>query len=133
MECVFYSATNKLLISDTILRSFVPPQVSKTTPRLRQICGYELCIIPKDMQIYLNRPRTKLVSVLQHKYDGRNKLNSSYITTSAAHYNDKVFSDSECLHATIKYACQFISFTPIKPDNIIHMQCALGFCDECNK
>ena len=47
--------THKLLISDTTLRSFIPLQVRKMTPKLRQICGCALFIIPKDMQIYLNR------------------------------------------------------------------------------
>ena len=48
------SVTHKVLIIDTTLRSFIPPQVRKITPRLRKICGCEICIIPKDMCIDLN-------------------------------------------------------------------------------
>ena len=33
--------TQKVLISDTALRSFIPPQVRKMTPKLRQICRCE--------------------------------------------------------------------------------------------
>ena len=40
LESVVYSVTHKLLISDTTLRSFMLPQVLKTTAILRQICGY---------------------------------------------------------------------------------------------
>ena len=44
-----------------------------------------------------------------------------------------MFSDSECLHVTIKDADQCISCTYIKPENIIKIKCDLGFCDECPK
>ena len=45
----------------------------------------------------------------------------------------EIFSDGEFLHADIKYAAQFISCTPIKLDNIIHIKCALGFYGEIPK
>ena len=54
--------TQKLLIIDTTLKSFIPPQVCKMTHKLRHICGCKVCIIPKDMQIYLNIFRTRLVT-----------------------------------------------------------------------
>ena len=50
------------LISDTIFRSFITSQVSKMTPKLRQICGCELFIITKDTHIDLNIFRTRLVT-----------------------------------------------------------------------
>ena len=81
--------THKLLISDKILKSFIPPQVRKMSPKLRQICVCELCIIPKDMQIDLNRFITRLVTYLQKNYVGSYKHNISFITTSAAHYKEK--------------------------------------------
>ena len=62
LEIVADSAKNKVLISDTTLRSFIPPQVCKMTPRLHQICGYEICIITKDIQIDLKRSTTRLVT-----------------------------------------------------------------------
>ena len=54
--------TQKLLIIDATLKSFIPPQVCKMTHKLRHICGCKVCIIPKDMQIYLNIFRTRLVT-----------------------------------------------------------------------
>ena len=38
--------------------------------------------------------------------------------------------DGYFLHSTIKIAAQFMSCTPIKPNNIINMKCTLGFCNE---
>ena len=41
-----------------------------------------------------------------------------------------MFPYSNCLHATIKYAAQCITYLPIKPKNMICITCDLGFCDE---
>ena len=56
LESVFDSVPQKALISDTTLRSFIPPQVRKMTPKLYHICGCELFIIPKDI-CFLVYPR----------------------------------------------------------------------------
>ena len=96
--------TQSVLISDTSLRLFIPPQVHKMTPKLSRICGCNLCTITKDMQIDLNRFRTDLLIDLKHKYIGRHILNSSFSTTRAAQYKDKVFTEVEFLYANIKYA-----------------------------
>ena len=45
-------------------------------------------------------------------------------------YKDKFFPDGECLNATIKDDAQCITSLFIKPNNIIHIKCALSFCDE---
>ena len=85
------SVIQKFLIKDTTLRSFIPPQVRKMNPRLRQICGCEICTITKAVQIDLNRFNTKRVSYLQQKYIGIHTYNNAYSTTIAAHYKEKVF------------------------------------------
>ena len=54
--------THKLLIIYSTLRWFIQPQVRNKTPKLCQICGCDLCIIPPYMQINLNSLRTILVT-----------------------------------------------------------------------
>ena len=125
--------TQKSFISDTTLRSFLPRQVRKMTPKTCHIFGYDICIIPKDMQIDLNRFRTRLVIYLQHKSVGRHTCTSAFSNTSAKNYKKKVFPDGEFLHDTIKDTAQCISCTNIKPNNMIHIKCDLGFCDECTE
>ena len=39
LESVVDSVTQKVMVSDTTLRSFITPQVRKMTTKLRQICG----------------------------------------------------------------------------------------------
>ena len=127
LESVVDYITHKVMISDTILRLFIPPQFRKMTAKLRQICGCEICIIPNDMKLNLNIFRKILVIDLQQKYVGRHTCNSLFITTSVEYYKDKVFPDGECLHATIKNAAQFITCLTIKPNNIINIKCDLVF------
>ena len=85
LESIVDSVIQKSLMSDTTLRSFIPPQFLKMNPKLRQIYRFEIWIIPKDMQIDLNIFITRLVTDLQHKYVGSHKNNSAYSTTSDAH------------------------------------------------
>ena len=101
------------------------------TIKLRQICGCEICIIPKYIQIYLNRSRNRLVKYLQHKYVCIHTHNRLFSTKSDECYKDKAFTDGEFLHATIKYAAQCITCLPIKPKNMINIKCDLGLCDRC--
>ena len=54
LESVVDSVTKKIIINDTALRFLIPPQVIKMTPKLRHICGYEICIITKDIQVDFN-------------------------------------------------------------------------------
>ena len=133
LDSVVDSVTRKFLIIDTTLRPCKPPKFCKMTPKLRQICGCNLFVITKDMQIDLNRYITKLVSDLQQKSVRRNTHNSAFSTISDAHWKDNVFLDGECFYANIKDAAQCISFNLIKPNNLIHIQCALGLCDGCPK
>ena len=100
------------------------------TPKLRQIFRYEVCIIPKDMKIYLNRFRTILVTDLHQKYVGSHKHNSLFSTTSASYYKYNMLTYGEFLYANIKDADQCITCLHIKPNNMVHIKCALGFCDK---
>ena len=83
--------THKVLISDTTLGSFIPPQVRKMAPKLLLIFGYKLCIIPKDIQIDLNIFITILVIYLQQKSARIHTRNSLIITRSAVHYKEMFF------------------------------------------
>ena len=83
LEIIVDSVTQKVLISDTALRSLIPTQCCKMTPKLRQICGYVPFIFPKDMHIGLNRFRTGLVTYLKQNSVGRHTRNILLIITSA--------------------------------------------------
>ena len=103
LASVFDSVTQKVLISYTTLRPFIPPLGYKMTPRLCQICACDLCIITKDMHIDLNRFRRSFVIDLQQKSVVRHTYNSLFSTKTFIYYKDKLFPDGECLHVAIKY------------------------------
>ena len=77
--------------------------------------------------IDLNRFITNLVTYLQQNYIGRHTQNSAYSTKTAVHDKDKLFPSGKFLHVIIKDEAQFISCTPIKPENISHIMCDLRF------
>ena len=60
LESIVDYMTQKVLIIDTTLRSFIRPKVCKMTIKLRHICGCELCIITKarkiDLNIFIKKP-----------------------------------------------------------------------------
>ena len=57
-----------------------------------------------------------------------------YLLLKVLHiYKDKLFSYGEILHATIKDSSQCITGLPIKEKKMIHIKCALVFCDECTE
>ena len=99
-------------------------------PKLRQICRCELCTIPRDMHIYLNRYRIRLVTNLQQKYVGSHTRKFLFSSASAANYKHKVFTYGECLNATIKYFAHYITCIPVNPKYMIHIKYDLGFFDE---
>ena len=127
MVSVVDPVTQKLMISDTTLRSFIPPQVRKMTNKLRHICRCELCVVPKDMHIDLNIFRIRLVTYLKQNYVGIHTCNSLFSTKIYSRLKITVFPDGECLHANIKYAAQCIICLSIKPNNMIHIKFALVF------
>ena len=88
LASVVDSVTQKFMICDTTTISFILPPFSKMTTKLRQICGCEFFIIPKDMQIDLNIFRTILEAYLQQKSVGKHTCNSLFSTKSAANYKD---------------------------------------------
>ena len=75
LESVVNCVTQKVLIQYTTIRLFIPPQVHKMTPNLRQIFGCDICIITKDMHIDLNIPHAIFVTDLQHKSVGTHTSN----------------------------------------------------------
>ena len=77
------------MISDTTLSSFIPLQVRKMNPRLRQICGCEIFTIPKNIYIDLNIFKRNFVSDLKQKPVVRNTHTSVYSTTSSEHNKEK--------------------------------------------
>ena len=85
------------------------------------------------MNINLNIFRTILVTDLQHNSVRIHTHNSLFIAKISLNYKYKVFPDGECLHATIRDASQFITRITIKLNNMIHIKCDLGSCDECTE
>ena len=44
---------DNIIISDSILRNILPPQIKKMTARYKLMCSCECCIYAKSMHLYL--------------------------------------------------------------------------------
>ena len=60
LEGAVCKTTGKVLISDTALCSFLPPQLRRMSERHKQMCGCETCVISASMQQSLNAFHSRL-------------------------------------------------------------------------
>jgi uncharacterized protein YciW len=58
-------AEGKVIISDSVLRCLLPPQLRKMTARHKQMCGCEVCLTVIGMQQSLNAWRHRLLRKLK--------------------------------------------------------------------
>ena len=62
-------SNGRMIISDTRLRSILPPQLRRATQRHKQMCGCEVCLVPRSHQQSLNAFRCRHIRTLQRKAD----------------------------------------------------------------
>ena len=101
------------------------------TPRLREICGCEKCIIPKALHKVLLKFRTNHLKHLQTLVEQSRTRNQQQIQQRLTMYQNQAFPNDEPLHATLKQAAAVICCPAPNDKNIIKMHCALRFCDNC--
>ena len=58
-----------VIISDTTLRSLIPPQLKKMSTKYKYMCGCELCIIMAQFQVSLSAYRLSLLRRLKNEAD----------------------------------------------------------------
>ena len=71
-----HAITNDVIISDTMLRSLVPPQLCTMTDHNKMMCGCAICNTSKYFQESLNAWRRKKLKIMKYKADNsRGKKN----------------------------------------------------------
>ena len=73
-----HATTNYVIISDTMLRSLAPPQLSPMTDHYKMICGCAICNTSNCFQESLNSWRRKQLKIMKDKSDHsrrRKKMN----------------------------------------------------------
>ena len=73
-----HAETNDVIISDTILRSLVPPQLRPMIDNHKRMCGCVICNTTKYIQESLNAWRRKQLKIMKDKAENsreRKKVN----------------------------------------------------------
>ena len=71
-----HAETNAVIISDTMLRSLAPPQLSPMIDKQKMMCGCAICNTSKYMQEFLNAWKRKQLKFMKEKAEnsrGRGK------------------------------------------------------------
>ena len=64
-----YAETNDVIISDKMIPSLAPPQLSPMTDNHKMMCGCAICNTSKYMQESLNAWRRKQLKIMKDKAD----------------------------------------------------------------
>jgi hypothetical protein len=117
-------ANNKCVISDTMLRSLLPPELKPATNRHKQMCGCEICLSFRSQHCSLNAFRLRHLKILENSIDDPgNRLEE---------YRHRVFPDTGHWHKKPADAVNEVMCPPVG-ENLRHFKCALRRCENCPK
>ena len=119
-----YENNDKVLISDTALRSLIPPNIKKMSDKYKEMCGCEICIMAKSHQSDLNAYRLYMLKRMQK---------SKVDTNTTGLYKYAVYRNNKHLHEKPKDALQCIQCPPLDGFSVPQMKCILRKCSVCPK
>jgi hypothetical protein len=115
-------AAGKCLISDTMLRSLLPPELKPATNRHKQMCGCENCLTFRSIHGSLNAFRDRHLRTLETD-DPNNDLEE---------YDKNIRLEGSRWHEKPADALCAVMCPPVI-DNLRHFKCALRRCPNCPK
>jgi hypothetical protein len=126
-------AEGKVIISDSVLRCLLPPQLRKMTARHKQMCGCEVCLTVIGMQQSLNAWRHRLLRKLKDEsaasYMSRDqKLALDARITTYAH---DVFRNNNTWHEKPREAIKEVQCKEVDGVGLPHWKCVLSRCSNC--
>jgi hypothetical protein len=122
------------IISDTALRSLLPPQLKRMSTKYKAMCGCELCIIMGQFQASLNAYRLSLLRRLEKETDECDSQEEKAIKrTRSDNYREAVYPDSQHWHPKPKDALSAIQCPNVEGFNFPEMKCILRTCRLCPK
>jgi hypothetical protein len=128
------TANGEVLISDTVLRSLLPRNLSRLTDSQKQMCGCEICIVCKAMLNTLNAWRTRTIKSIESAAEQAHPQRAQILREEARAYRDFVRNgDGSPKHKTPEdvigsMTCERV---PVEGRLLHRLKCALGRCDDC--
>jgi hypothetical protein len=127
--------SGKVVISDTALRYLAPPQLRKMTARHKQMCGCEMCITIRSLQLSLNAFRVRYARTLQKSADDAPAgANKDSLQAKATEYRNAAFVGGDLkspLHLKPNDALEAMQCQPIAGLGYRHWKCSTGSCEDC--
>ena len=128
------------LVSDTVFRSLLPPELRIMTGQYKLMCCCAICQGFDYKHSALNRFRLHLLKDLESEYKDlpsftrSEKLKKDLAKIKYHKYKLTAFNDDEPLHPRGRHASECIqcpSPDDFEETGITRMKCARGLCDDC--
>jgi hypothetical protein len=127
-------ASGAVIISDTALRSLLPPQLKKMSTKYKAMCGCELCIIMAQFQASLNAYRLSLLRRLENEAEECESPREKRIKKARSdNYREEVYPNSAHRHPKPKDALSEIQCPNVAGFDFPEMKCILRTCRLCPK
>ena len=114
-----HAITNYVIISDTMLCSLAPPQLSPMIDNHKMMCGCAICNTSKYMQESLNAWRRKQLKIMKDKAENSLGRGKDELTQAYKSYADYAFPDKQTRHPCCKNAEDSVLCTPTNHECIL--------------
>jgi len=130
-----YDEDGKVLISDTMLRALLPPEMREMTERYKQMCGCETCITGQNLLQSLKAYRVRVLRNLKKQAeeanDGPNKKEAA--VKAAEDYEQAICHEitGETNPPTLQDAIKLVQCPDVEGFNHPKWSCVLRTCKCC--
>ena len=127
-----HANTNDVIVSDTMIFSLEPPQISPIIYHHKMMCGCEICNTSKCFQGSLNAYRCKQLKTIKDKADNSSGRKKYELTQYYKSYADYVFPNNETRHPRCENVAYYILCQPTNDEfQFPNWKCVLRKCNAC--
>jgi hypothetical protein len=123
--------SNDVIISDTMLRSLVPPELRPMTDQHKIMCGCTICNTSKYLQTSLNAWRRKHMKYMEVQANASRSRSKATLLEAYTTYADFVYPNNEPLHPRCETAADSVLCAPTTECSLPNWKCVLRQCSVC--
>eukprot|EP00978_Attheya_sp_CCMP212_P017892 scaffold48234_cov60-Attheya_sp.AAC.6 len=123
--------SNDVIISDTMLRSLVPPELRPIPDHHKIMCGCTICNTSKYLQTSLNVWRHKHMKHMEIQANVSRSRSKATLLEAYTTYADFVFPNNEPLHPRCENAADSVLCGPTTECSLPNWKCVLRQCPSC--
>ena len=124
--------TNEVIISDTMLRSLVPPELRPMTDSHKIMCGCTTCNTSKYLQTSLNAWRRKHMKHMEAQAHASRSRAKASLIEDYEQYSQFVFPENEARHPRCEDAADSVLCAPTPECSLPNWKCVLRKCTLCS-